>query len=192
MVYTTHVWWFWGWCTIVLPTLPRVMETHEYHHDPLKKQIFLHNSWLCSHVFPRNNETRGGFEFPPNKKQLQLFNHKKIFMEIFSKAPLEKKSGSCPSRNSSPARPAQRYLPFQAMDVIEVSGSACAWWSAGTMREGLPEGMPRLQVRMGKHWENIGKTLENIRKLEKHWKNSGDLKQVVVRSLGYHWKKSLG
>ena len=28
-------------------------------------------------------------------------------------------------------------------------------------------------------WENIGKTLENIRKLEKHWKNSGDLKQAV-------------
>ena len=80
-------------------------------------------------------------------------------MEIFSKAPweTEKKSGSFPSRNSSPARPAQRYLPFQAMDVIEVSGSACAWWSAGTMREGLPEGMPRLQVRMGKHWENIRK-----------------------------------
>ena len=130
--------------------------------------------------------------FRPTKNNFNCSTIKKYSWKFSPKLPWKKKSGSFPSRNSSPARPAQRYLPFQAMDVIEVSGSACAWWSAGTMREGLPEGMPRLQVRMGKHWENIGKTLENIRKLEKHWKNSGDLKQVVVRSLGYHWKKSLG
>jgi hypothetical protein len=171
------------------------METHEYHHDPLKKQIFLHNSWLCSHVFPRKMKPEVVSNFRPTKN-LQLFIKKSwIFFQpsknlhgnfLQSSLGNEKKSGSFPSTNSSPARPAQRYLPFQAMDVIEVSGSACAWWSAGTMREGLPGDAPFAGADgIGKHWENI-------RKLGKHWNNSGDLKQVMVRSLGYHWKKSLG
>ena len=161
MVYTTHVWWFWGWCTIVLPTLPRVMETHEYHHDPLKKQIFLHNSWLCSHVFPRNNETRGGFEFPPNKKQLQLFNHKKIFMEIFSKAPLEKKIGelsikkflTCQASAEISAVPGHgRYRGLGICLCLVVRGDHARRAAWGDAPVAGADGKT-----LGKHWENIRK-----------------------------------
>ena len=148
------------------------METHEYHHDPLKKQIFLHNSWLCSHVFPRKMKPEVVSNFRPTKN-LQLFIKKSwIFFQPSKNLHgnfLQSSLGN--EKNRGAFHQQIPHLPGQRRDICRSRP-----WTLSRSRD-LPVlgglrgpcakgclGMPRLQVRMG--LENIGKTLEN-------WENIG-------------------